>query len=121
MSPTGYALQKGLRFTNHSDAPIVPPDPLMIMWTAVNRLSRSGVVVGPDECITPLEALKATTIHAARQYFEEKDKGTLEPGKIADLVILDRNPLTSAPDTIREIRVLHTIKDGKVVYSATAN
>ena len=121
MSPTGYALQKGLRFTNHSDAPIVPPDPLMIMWTAVNRLSRSGVVVGPDECITPLEALKATTIHAARQYFEEKDKGTLEPGKIADLVILDRNPLTSAPDTIREIRVLHTIKDGKVVYSATDN
>jgi hypothetical protein len=121
MSPASYALKDGIRFTNHSDAPIVPPDPMMVMWTAVNRLSRSGVVVGPDERISPLEALRAMTINSARQYFEERSKGSLEPGKRADLVILDRNPLKVAPIEIREVKVLETIKDGVTIYTRKAD
>ena len=116
MSPAGYARAKGLPFTNHSDAPIVPPDPLMVLWTAVNRVSRSGAVVGPDERIPPLAGLKAMTIDAARQYFEENSKGSLEPGKRADLVILDRNPLKVEPLAIKDIRVVETIKDGQTIY-----
>ena len=118
MSPAGYALRKGLRFTNHSDANVLPPDHLAIIWTAVNRVSRSGVVVGPDERISAAEALKAVTINGARQYFEEASKGSIEVGKLADLVILDRNPLKVDPMAIRDIKVLQTFKQGRVIFSA---
>lgn len=120
MSPAAYAVSKGLRFTNHSDAPVVPPDALTVVWTAVNRMSRSGAVIGPDERISPLDALKAVTIHAAWQYFEEKSKGSLEVGKRADLVILDRNPLKVDPRAIKDIRVVETIKDGQTIFPSTA-
>lgn len=116
MSPAGYAVRKGMRFTNHSDAPIVPPDPLMLMWTAVNRVSRSGVVVGPDERISALDALRAMTINAAYQYFEDQNKGSIEPGKLADLVILDRNPLKVDPAAIKDVKVVETIKEGKTIF-----
>jgi predicted amidohydrolase YtcJ len=116
MSPAAYAQTRGIAFTNHTDAPVVPPDQLMLVWTAVNRVSRSGVVVGPEERITPLAALQAITMNAARQYFEERNKGSLEPGKLADLVILDRNPLEVDPMAIRDIRVLETLKEGRTIY-----
>lgn len=118
MSPAASALKKGIAFTNHTDAGVTPPDHLMAMWTAVNRLSRSGVVVGPDERISAMAALKSVTINAARQYFEEESKGTISVGKRADLVVLDRNPLKVAPTAIRDIKVAHTLKDGRVIYSA---
>lgn len=118
MSPMASAKQKGLRFTNHSDAPVVPIDHLMAMWTSVNRVSRSGVVVGPDERITALDALRAVTLDAAYQYFEEKRKGSIDVGKLADLVILDKNPLTVEPLAIKDIKVLETIKEGKTVWRA---
>jgi predicted amidohydrolase YtcJ len=118
MSPMASAKRKGLRFTNHSDAPVVPIDHLMILWTAVNRVSRSGVVVGPDERISALDALRAVTLDAAFQYFEEKRKGSIEVGKLADLVILDQNPLTVEPMAIKDIRVLETIKEGKTVWKS---
>jgi len=76
-------------------------------------------VVGPDERISALDALKAVTINAAYQYFEEKKKGSLEVGKLADLVILDKDPLKVSPMTIRDIKVLETIKEGKTIYSAS--
>ena len=118
MSPCAYALKKGLRFTNHTDASIVPPNHLDAMWTAVNRVSRTALVVGPDERISALDALKAVTINAAYQYFEEKKKGSLEIGKLADLVILDKDPLTVPPMTIKDIKVLETIKEGKTIYQS---
>jgi predicted amidohydrolase YtcJ len=90
----------------------------MIIWTAVNRVSRSGVVVGPEERITALDALRAVTLDAAYQYFEEKRKGSIEVGKLADLVILDKNPLTVAPMAIKDIKVLETIKEGQTVWRA---
>lgn len=116
-SPTATAGKKGLRYTIHRDAPVLPPDQLDAIWTAVNRVSRSGVVIGPEERISPLDALKAVTIHSAYQHFEEKIRGSIEPGKLADLVILSDNPLTIDPMKIRDIQVLETIKEGKTIFS----
>ena len=91
---------------------------MMLAWTAVNRMSRSGEVVGPDERVSPYIALKALTDWAAYQYFEDAEKGTLEHGKRADLVILTENPLKVDPLKIKDIDVSQTIKDGKVIYAA---
>lgn len=118
LSPMRAAIDKGLRPTNHTDFVVAPLDQLFVIWTAVNRISRGGVVIGPDQRVTPLEALKAITIHAAYQYGEESSKGSLEPGKLADLVILDRNPLKVDPAAIKDIRVVETIKDGKTIYTS---
>ena len=111
------AIDKGLRPTNHTDFVVAPLDQMFVLWTAVNRISRGGVVIGPDQRVTPLKALKAITINAAYQYAEEESKGSLEPGKLADLVILDRNPLTVDPMAIKDIRVVETIKEGKTIYT----
>ena len=91
---------------------------MFVVWSAVNRVSRGGEVIGPDQRVTPMEALKAITINAAYQYFEEKSKGSLEPGKLADLVILDGNPLKVDPMKIKDIKVIETIKEGKTIYRA---
>jgi hypothetical protein len=112
------AIDKGLRPTNHTDFVVTPLDQLFLIWTAVVRISRNGVVIGPDQRVTPLEALQAITINAARQYSEEKSKGSLEPGKLADLVILDKNPLKVDPMSIRDIKVVETIKEGKTIYTS---
>lgn len=118
MSPTGYALSKGIRFTIHTDAPVLPPNHLTAIWTAVNRVSRSGVVVGPDERISVMEALKAVTLNAAYQYKEENQKGSISPGKRADLIILDQDPLSVDPMTLKDIKVIQTFKDGQSIYQA---
>jgi len=120
MSPMNFAHSLGMKFTNGADSPIVPPSIMDLVWTAVNRVSRSGVVVGPDEQVSPYVALKSVTDYAAFQHFEENSKGTLEAGKIADLVILEQNPLTVDPMTIKDIKVIETIKDGKTIYPPTA-
>jgi hypothetical protein len=86
------------------------------MWATVNRTSRSGKVVGADERLTPIEGLKAITLWPAYEIFEEKSKGSIEPGKLADLVILSANPVTVDPATINQISVLETIKEGQTVY-----
>lgn len=118
ISPAVSALQRGMWFTEHHDAPVALPSSIMILHSTVNRTSRSGDVIGPEQRVSPYIALKSITDWAARQYFEENEKGTLAAGKLADLVILDRNPLTVKPETIKDIHVLETIKEGKTVYSA---
>jgi hypothetical protein len=118
LSPMRAAIDKGLRPTNHTDFVVTPLDQLFLIWTAVVRISRNGVVIGPDQRVTPLEALQAITINAAHQYSEEASKGSLEPGKLADLVILDKNPLKVDPMSIRDIKVVETIKEGKTIYTA---
>ena len=116
ISPTGYADAKGVIFTNHNDAPVVPPDMLRLAQTAVTRTTRSGFVLGPAERVSPYVALKAMTDWAAYQYFEEKSKGTLAPGKLADLVILEQDPLKVEPSQLARIRVLETIKQGRPIF-----
>ena len=91
-------------------------DPLQAVWSAVNRISRSGKVIGPEQRITPLEALRAVTSDAAWQNFEENEKGSIEKGKFADFVVLEENPLTTDPINIKEIKVLKTIVNDKVIY-----
>jgi predicted amidohydrolase YtcJ len=120
ISPMRDAIDAGLRPTNHTDFYVAPLDQMFMMWSAVNRVSREGEVVGPDQRITPLEALKSQTIWAAEQYDEQGRRGSLEPGKIADLVILSANPLKVEPMAIREIKVLETFKEGKSTYKAPA-
>jgi len=116
ISPANSAKKAGILFTMHHDAPVTPPDLLTGIYAAVNRKTSSGKILGPDERITPLDALKAITINAAYQYHEEDRKGSLKAGKLADMVILDKNPLTIAPENIKDILVLETIKEGKSVY-----
>ena len=118
ISPTASALGRGMRFTQHHDAPVALPSAIMILHTTVNRSSRSGDVIGPDQRVSPFIALKSITEWAAWQYFEEQTKGTLTAGKLADLVILDKDPTAVAPETIKDIRVLETIKEGRTVYKA---
>jgi hypothetical protein len=116
ISPVKTALNKGIKITIHTDAPVALPNLMRVVWTAVERTSRSGQVIGEAEKLTPYEALKAITIWSAYQHFEEDTKGTLEEGKLADLVILDKNPLKVAPDTIKDIQVVETIKEGQTVF-----
>ncbi len=116
ISPVKTALNKGIDVTIHTDAPVALPNLMRVLWTAVERTSRSGKIIGTDERITPYEALQAITIWSAYQHYEEDKKGTLENGKLADLVILDENPLKVEPENIKDIQVLKTIKEGKIVF-----
>lgn len=118
ISPLASAFKAGVPATNHTDAIVTPVDPMFLVWTAVNRITRSGRVLGPEERVTPYQALKALTLNGAYTYFEEASKGSLEVGKTADLVVLDRNPLKVDPMAIRDIRVVETVKSGKPVYQA---
>ncbi len=120
ISPAKSAFDRGLQFTIHTDAPVVPMDPLLLVWAAVNRISTGGDVIGAEQRITPLEALRAVTINAAWQNFDEARTGSIEPGKLADLVILSENPLL-VPERIRDIRVLETIVGGKTIYESLAS
>lgn len=116
ISLAASALKKDILFTFHQDSPVIEPNILETIWCAVNRITKSGILLGEDEKISPLEALKAVTINAAYQYFEENQKGSLKEGKLADLVILDQNPLKVDPMTIKDIKVLETFKEGESVF-----
>ena len=120
ISPAGSAAEKGIPFTFHQDAPVIRPDMLETVWCAVNRVTRQGRVLGREERVDVRTALEAVTVHAAYQYFEETDKGTLAPGKQADLVILDRDPLAVPQEELRDIRVLETWKDGVPIFCREA-
>jgi predicted amidohydrolase YtcJ len=117
LSPMRTALSMGLHCANHTDFNVSPIDQMFVIWSAVNRVSREGNVIGENERITPLQALKAITLDGAYMYREEKLKGSLEVGKLADLVVLSANPLTIEPMKIKDIHVVETIKEGKRVFS----
>lgn len=116
ISPTRAALDKNLNITIHTDAPVALPNLMRVLWTATTRVSRSDQVIGEDQRLTVYEALKAITDWSAYQHFEEDTKGTLTTGKLADLVILNMNPLKVSSDTVKDIIVLETIKNGKTVF-----
>lgn len=116
ISPLATTLEAKVPFTIHNDSPVVPPDMMLLLSSAVNRVTRSGKILGPEERISPEAALKAVTIDAAYQYFEEAEKGSLEPGKVADLVILSHDPTEVDPMFIKDIEVLETIKSGEPIY-----
>jgi hypothetical protein len=120
ISPMKSAIARGLVCSNHSDFLVTPMDPMRMMWSAVTRRSRGGKVIGPNERVDRWESLKALTINAAWQLREEDQKGTIAAGKLADLAILDGDPLTVPEDKILEIKAVETFKEGKSVYKREA-
>ncbi len=116
ISPVRDAMDRGVTVNFHQDTPVTKPNMLHSVWCAVNRISRNGAVIGENQRISVYEALKAVTINAAYEYFEESSKGSIEAGKRADLVILDKSPLEVDLMEIKNIQVMSTIKDGTVVY-----
>lgn len=116
ISPLMTSLQNHILFTLHQDAPVIEPNMFETLHIAVNRTTQKGDVLGKEECISIEEAIKAITINAAYQYFEENMKGTLSLGKKADMIIVSENPLICQKDKMKDIQVLQTIKDGKVIY-----
>ena len=119
ISPCNSARKLGMIFTTHHDAPVANPDAIRVLSATVTRVTRSGYVLGPEERVDTLTALKAMTIWPAIQYFEDASKGSIEPGKLADFVILSDNPLAVKPEELITLKVVETIKEGKSVYRAT--
>jgi len=118
ISPTGWALKRGMRFTSHHDAPVAFPDSMRVLDATVTRRSRSGDIIGPAQRVDVITGLKALTIWAAYQQFEEASKGSLENGKLADLVILSADPTAVDPETIDQIKVVETVKEGRTIFRA---
>ncbi len=116
ISSAHTAKEEGMIFTFHQDTPVIAPDMMETVWCAVNRKSREGNILGAEEKVSVYDALKAITINGAYQYFEEDEKGSIEAGKKADFVILDKNPMEVAAGMLKEICVVMTIKDGEVVF-----
>ncbi|MCU0969384.1 MAG: amidohydrolase [Rubrivivax sp.] len=116
ISPTGWVLTRGMRFTSHHDAPVAFPDSMRVLDATVTRRSRSGDILGPQHRVDVVTALKAMTIWPAYQHFEEASKGSIEVGKLADFVVLSQDPTAVDPETIDLIQVTETIKEGRTVF-----
>ncbi len=117
--PMQSAINAGIVTTLHNDAPIAGPDPFIMMYSAVNRVSvLTNTPFGPEERISVEDAIRSMTINGAYQHFEEDIKGSIEPGKHADLIILNADPLTLNPLDFQILKTLETIKDGVSVYKA---
>lgn len=121
ISPSMSALKRGMIFTEHHDSPVAFPDAMAILDAVVNRRTRSGDILGPTQRLPIDVALKSITLWAAWQHFEEGSKGSIEPGKVADFVVLSKNPVKVPSAQLRSIKVLETIKDGKTIYRAPAH
>jgi predicted amidohydrolase YtcJ len=115
ISPARWAQDNDLRFSSHLDTPVTPMLPLQAVWSAVFRQTYGGDVLGPEQRISVMDALRAVTIDAAWQVFQEDNRGSLEPGKYADLVVLSGNPLNE-PQAMRELQVEQTVIGGVTVY-----
>lgn len=121
ISPTGWMVQRGMKFGSHHDAPVAFPDSMRVLDATVTRRSRSGDIIGPAQRVDVITALKSMTIWSAYQHFEEDDKGSIEAGKLADLVILSGDPLEIDPEDLETLKVVETIKEGKTIYRRTAD
>lgn len=117
ISPCGWALERGMRFTSHHDAPVANPDAMRVLSATVTRRTRTGDILGPNQRVPVDVALKAMTLWAAWQHYEDDRKGSLAVGKLADLTVLSDNPMTIDPDRLAEIKVSSTYKDGREVWS----
>jgi predicted amidohydrolase YtcJ len=121
ISPVGWALARGMKFSSHHDAPVAFPDSMRVLDATVTRRSRSGDILGAEHRVDVITGLKAMTIWPAWQHFEEAEKGSLEVGKLADLVILSRDPTVGDVETIDEIKVLETVKEGRTIFVLSAD
>jgi predicted amidohydrolase YtcJ len=115
ISPAASALEKNLVFSFHTDTPIVPMEPMRMVWAGVNRQTVAGDTLGPDQVISMVESLKAVTSSAAYQVYEEAHRGSIEVGFAADFAVLSSNPLDEGADVLG-IRVDMTVVGGEVVF-----
>ena len=121
ISPFRAAREAGLIASNHSDFSVTPLDTRFMLWTSMARVSPTGVVAGADQRLDAYAGLQALTTGPAWQVFEENRKGRIKAGLLADFVILDKNPLASPVDAIKDIKVLETVKEGRTVWKASAD
>jgi predicted amidohydrolase YtcJ len=116
ISPTGWVRERRAMFSSHSDAPVAFPDTMRILSATVTRRSRSGDIIGPTQRVDVTTALKAMTLWAAYEIFEEADKGSLEVGKLADFVILSDDPTAIDPEKLDTLTVTETIKEDVSIF-----
>jgi predicted amidohydrolase YtcJ len=116
ISPTGWVLERKMRFTSHTDAPVAFPDTMRVLDATVTRRTRSGDILGAEHRVDVLTALRAMTLWSAYQHFEDDKKGSIEVGKLADLVILSADPTAVDPETLDQLKVMRTIKDGVTIF-----
>lgn len=117
ISPTGWAVNRGMKFSSHTDAPVAFPDSMRVLDATVTRRSRSNDIIGPEQRVDVITTLKAMTIWPAWQHFEGDSKGSIEAGKLADLVILSGDPTAVEPDTLDQLKVVETIKEGSTIFA----
>ena len=116
ISPANSTLKNNILFTFHQDSPVIEPNMFETIWCAINRITKQGVTLGHNEKISVQDAIKAVTINSAYQYFEENSKGSIKEGKIANLIIVDKNPFLTDVNDIKNIKVLETISNGLTLY-----
>lgn len=117
ISPLQSISDAGIPYSNHSDFNVTPLDPFFIMWTAMTRLTRDGVVLGAEQKVDAYTALQGLTTGPAWQVFEDDRKGSIKEGLLADFVILSANPIETDAANIRDIEVVETIKEGSTIFS----
>jgi hypothetical protein len=118
--PLATLIKNDVTVSGSSDCPVVPPNPLIGIYAAVSQTAETGEIVLSKERIAPLEALKMYTKHAAKTSFEEKIKGSIAPGKLADMVVLSGDPTKLSASELKDCEVEMTILDGEVVWDKTA-
>jgi len=102
-----------------TDSPVTPYPPFPSLWASIARRTEvAGIQMGTEQRVTREEAIRMYTINGAYHTFEEDRKGSIEPGKLADMIVVDRDVLTCPEDDIRDTEVLRTILGGKTVYEA---
>lgn len=118
ISPTGWVRQRGMMFGSHHDAPVAFPDSMRILDATVTRRTRSGDILGPSQRVDVITALKSMTIWPAWQHYESDLKGSIEVGKLADFVVLSDDPTAVDPEILDTLKVMTTIKEDEVIYTA---
>ena len=118
MDPVASAKKRNMPFCLHTDLPVTPLDPILSMYAATARRTKSGKILGEDQRVSVYDALRAWTVNAAHSMFGETVKGSIREGYLADLVILSQTPLETAPDDLLDVQVVQTVVGGKTVYRA---
>ena len=118
ISPARSAMRRGMIFSQHHDAPVANPNAIRILSSVVTRRTRSGDILGAGQCIPVEAALKSLTLWAAYHHYEESNRGSIEVGKLADFVVLDKNPHKVSASSLADLKVMETIKEGKKIYTA---
>jgi predicted amidohydrolase YtcJ len=114
MTRLGSCVRRNIPVSLHSDMPIGPARPLFNAWCAINRLTVSGRVAGPEQRISVEQALRAITIDAAQSWRLEHEMGSVTAGKVANLTVLEEDPFAVDPMRIKDIRVWGTVFEGRV-------